>query len=248
MEEPKEQKETAIFFRSFLNAIELIPNAEEKALAYKTLIKYALDGTMPETASTIVNIIFLQAKPQIDINNTKYTKCVENGKKGAEFGKKGGRPKKGETKEKSKDKKPQEKPQRKPQSKPQSKPLNVNDNVNVNDYINERDTLSASLSQFENFVNDVESFDTTKYDTQKILNALTDSEFLQQGNMSFILNNYQNVINGKYRTFGSKQKSQDNKSTNSALDFPQRKYTKEFFQDYAQALNENNLSFLGDNQ
>ena len=216
MDEQKNPKDTAIFFRSFLNAIELIPSAEEKALAYKTLIKYALDGTLPETASTIVNIIFMQAKPQIDINNSKYTNCVENGKKGAEYGKKGGRPKKTE--------KPQSKPQEKPQSKPQEKPLNDNDNDNDNDNEYERDTLSASLSQFKNFKINVESVDQSEYDIDKICKALQESEFLQERDLQFVLKNYDNVIGGKYKTFKRAKPTET-----APREFEnQREYTKDF--------------------
>ena len=82
-----------------------------------------------QAPSGAAKVFLIMAKPLIDANNKKH----ENGKKGAEFGKLGGRPKK-ETPIK-----PQENPKetpKKPQENPNRTP-NVNVDVNVNENIKE---------------------------------------------------------------------------------------------------------------
>lgn len=80
--------ESFIFYASFAEAIKSVP-VEHRLRCYEALIDYALTGEYDDT-DVFVRIIMAQAVPQIDAN----FKRRENGAKGAEFGKKGGRPKK----------------------------------------------------------------------------------------------------------------------------------------------------------
>ena len=77
-----------IFYASFAEAIKSVP-VEHRLQCYEALTDYALTGEYDDT-DVFVRIIMAQAVPQIDAN----FKRRENGAKGAEFGKKGGRPKK----------------------------------------------------------------------------------------------------------------------------------------------------------
>ena len=111
-------RDSIVFYRSFYEAIKEIP-LEQQGIVYNAIYGYALDGVEPEL-NGIAKAIFLLVKPQIDANNSRY----ENGKKGAEYGKKGGRPKKENPKETPSE--PQENPKETPNE-------NVNENVNEND-------------------------------------------------------------------------------------------------------------------
>ena len=113
------ERESFIFYRSFAEQLQKLSDEPFKRIMC-AVFAYAFDGVEMEL-ETYEDIIFGLIKPQLDANNKKY----ENGCKGAEFGKLGGRPKK-----------PQENPNKTPQ-KPQENPTltpndNVNDNVNVN--------------------------------------------------------------------------------------------------------------------
>ena len=79
-----------IFYDSFYQAIQELETPEEQAAAYNALIQYSMTGEEPEGLHGGPKIIFLMARPQIDANNERR----ENGAKGAEYGKLGGRPKK----------------------------------------------------------------------------------------------------------------------------------------------------------
>ena len=117
------ERESMVFYRSFYDGIKDLPD-EELAKAFRVLAEYGLNGIELECTG-IAKVVLAMAKPQIDKNNIRY----ENGKKGAEFGKLGGRPKK-----------PQENPKEtptKPQPNPNQTP-NVNVNVNVNDNVNKK--------------------------------------------------------------------------------------------------------------
>lgn len=81
MEDKK--RESFVFYRSYFEAIELIPDNEHKAKAYKTICDYALNGKITKNDSYI-ELIFKQAKPQIDKSNLRYDNCKKNGKLGAE--------------------------------------------------------------------------------------------------------------------------------------------------------------------
>ena len=109
-------RDSLVFYRSFYEAVKDLP-AEEFKEAVSAIMEYGLNDE-EQAPSGAAKVFLIMAKPLIDANNKKH----ENGKKGAEFGKLGGRPKK-ET-----PRKPQENPNRTP---------NVNVDVNVNENIKE---------------------------------------------------------------------------------------------------------------
>lgn len=74
-------KESFIFYRSFYEAIEDLPD-EEQLKTYKAIFKLALNDE-EVSLDGMPNTIFKLIKPQLKANNDRY----ENGKKG-------GRPKK----------------------------------------------------------------------------------------------------------------------------------------------------------
>ena len=118
------ERDSMVFYRSFYEALKDLSDAE-LAKAFRVLAEYGLNGVELECEGT-AKVILMMAKPQIDKNNSRY----ENGKKGAEFGRLGGRPKKPQENPKETPKKPQENPKETPN-------VNVNDNVNV---IKKKDT------------------------------------------------------------------------------------------------------------
>ena len=119
------ERESFIFYASFLEGIEALNSAEEKWEAVKAIFDYGLKGIdkPPEGYSKIP---YIMAKPQIDANNQRY----ENGKLGAEYGRLGGAPKGNQNARK---KQPQNNPIGVELNNPETTPnVNVNDNVNVN--------------------------------------------------------------------------------------------------------------------
>ena len=109
-------RDSLVFYRSFYEAVKDLP-AEEFKEAVSAIMEYGLNDE-EQAPSGAAKVFLIMAKPLIDANNKKH----ENGKKGAEFGKLGGRPKK--------------EPPRKPQENPNRTP-NVNVDVNVNENIKE---------------------------------------------------------------------------------------------------------------
>lgn len=84
----KEIRDSFIFYRSFFEMADQM-NAEEQLSFFRAICQLALNGQEVEL-SGMPKIAFIGAKPNILANTTRY----KNGKKGAEHGKKGGRPKK----------------------------------------------------------------------------------------------------------------------------------------------------------
>lgn len=114
-------RDSFVFYRSFFEALQDVP-IEERACIYDAICAYSLNDIEPKLTGMQL-AIFKLIRPNIDSNKRKY----ENGKKGASFGKKGGRPKKDN---------PSQTPT-KPQDNPsQTRNVDVDDNVDDNVDIN----------------------------------------------------------------------------------------------------------------
>ena len=85
-------KNSFVFYDSFLSAMKHLNDAEFRECVLK-IRDYALEGNEEESESPMVNIILALAKPNLEAARRRYIASVENGKKGAEFGKLGGAPK-----------------------------------------------------------------------------------------------------------------------------------------------------------
>lgn len=116
-------RESIVFYKSFYDAIKGL-NYETQSKIYNAIFAYQFDGIESELDG-VEKAVFTLIKPQLDANNTKY----ENGCKGKEYGKLGGRPKKETPK--------------KPLKNPKQTP-NDNENENVNDNENDIYTLSEA--------------------------------------------------------------------------------------------------------
>lgn len=79
------ERDSAVIYRSFYEAVKALPEKLQKD-AVMNLLAYAFDGVEPEKPDAL----FILMKPQVDANNKKF----ENGCKGSDYGKRGGRPKK----------------------------------------------------------------------------------------------------------------------------------------------------------
>lgn len=98
-----EEKEARqfVWFASFTNAIEQLPNKTDKALMALAIYQYGALGIEPTfiATKTCPEFVFRSIFEATRINIDNSVKNYENGKKGKEAGSKGGRPRKGETKE-----------------------------------------------------------------------------------------------------------------------------------------------------
>lgn len=97
-------RDSVVFYRSFYEAIKMLPAEQFKASAL-AILEYGLDGKEPETEG-IERTVFCMAKPQIDANNRRY----ENGTKG-------GRPKTKDNQTETKDNLNETKPEPKEKEK-----------------------------------------------------------------------------------------------------------------------------------
>lgn len=107
-----------VFYQTFYESICAVPDEDAQLRLYKAVVEYGLYGKEPELPGWD-NAVFIQIRKLLADNHIKR----ENGKKGAEHGKKGGRPPSN----------PQEKTPHKPQENPTQTP-NVNDNE-INDNV-----------------------------------------------------------------------------------------------------------------
>ena len=129
-------------YDSFLEAMKHLNDAEFRECVLK-IRDYALEGNEEESASPMVNVIMALAKPNLDSAKRRYMASVENGKKGAEFGKFGGAPKGNQNARKK---------------QPLKQPLDVD----VDDNVNEDVDVNVEVDDYTNadVNNDAESTPT----------------------------------------------------------------------------------------
>ena len=126
------EKRSFVFYDSFLEAMKHLNDAEFRECVLK-IRDYALDGVDEESSSPMVNVIMALAKPNLDSARRRYMASVENGKKGAEFGKLGGAPKGNQNARKNN-----------PQSTPKQ-PLDVDVNEDVEVDVNENEEVNVEV-------------------------------------------------------------------------------------------------------
>lgn len=107
-------RDSFIFYKSFYEAIRDLPR-DIQGDVYTAIFEYSLYGKTTENLKPIARSIFALIQPQLDANNRKR----DNGKKGAEYGKLGGRPPR------------EENPEITPNEKLIIDNANVNDNVEL---------------------------------------------------------------------------------------------------------------------
>lgn len=121
----KNEKRSFVMYDSFLEAAKHLNDAEFRECILR-IRDYALEDIDEESQSPYVNIILAMAKPNIDSARRRYMASVENGKKGAEFGKLGGAPKGNQNARK-----------KQPLIQPQIQPLDEDVNEDVEEDVNE---------------------------------------------------------------------------------------------------------------
>ena len=137
----KNIKKSFVFYDSFLEAMKHLDDKDFRECVMK-IRDYALEGIDEVSESPMVNVIMELVKPNIDSANKRYMACVENGKKGAEYGQLGGAPKGNQNARKN---------------QPLKQPLDVDVNDNVEEDVNENEEVnvdaevpSDSISSFSN--------------------------------------------------------------------------------------------------
>lgn len=83
------ERDSFIFYRTYYEAISSLPK-DIKLEVFTAIVEYALYGKLPEGMKPFARGMFTLIRSNIDASNTRF----ENGSKGAQYGKLGGRPKK----------------------------------------------------------------------------------------------------------------------------------------------------------
>lgn len=159
----KNEKRSFVFYDSFLSAMKHLNDAEFRECVLK-IRDYALDGVDEESSSPMVNVIMAMAKPNLDSARRRYMASVENGKKGAEFGKLGGAPKGNQNARKK---------------QPQKQPLDVdaNEDVDVNEDENDDIDVYVAADGTSGKQGFSSSFSNS---SNSVINEANDSELLKE--------------------------------------------------------------------
>lgn len=124
-------KKSFVMYDSFVEAMMHLDDKDFRECFMK-IRDYALDGVCAESASQNINIIMALVKPNLDAARRRYMASVENGKKGAEYGKLGGAPKGNQNARKK---------------QPQKQPLDVDVNVDVEEDENENEEVDVNVNE-----------------------------------------------------------------------------------------------------
>ena len=134
----KNEKCSFVMYDSFLEAMKHLNDAEFRECVLK-IRDYALEGIEDESEYPMVNVIMSLAKPNLEAARRRYETSIENGKKGAEFGKLGGAPKGNQNARKK---------------QPLKQPLDINVDEDKNENVNNDADVNADAN------NDAESTPT----------------------------------------------------------------------------------------
>ena len=162
------ERNSFVFYLSFYEALEHL-QGESYIRVMKAVMRYAFFGEEPTGLEGPEKMAYILIKPQLDANNRRY----ENGKKGAEYGKRGGRPRKNKE-EKTKnpygviDKNPYGVIEKTPNDN-----VNVNDNDNVNDNADKNEVDNQEKQNKK--INKISSNDDTVEQAQPIITTSTSS-------------------------------------------------------------------------
>ena len=121
------EKRSFVFYDSFLEAMKHLNDSDFRECVMK-IRDYALEGVDEESDSPMVNVIMALAKPNLEAARRRYETAVENGKKGAEYGKLGGAPRGNQNARK---KQPLNQPQKQPLDVDVEEDVNINENEEV---------------------------------------------------------------------------------------------------------------------
>ena len=171
-------KNSFVFYDSFLSAMKHLGDAEFRE-CFLRIRNYAIDGLEEESASPNINIIMALVKPNLDSARRRYMASVENGKKGAEYGKLGGAPKGNQNARKK---------------QPQKQPLDVDVNEDVEEDVNKEvnvngdddgDNPSGSIGFQSSFSNSSISFQEEEIENDS--ERLEEEEENNERNLGFDL-------------------------------------------------------------
>ena len=138
----KNEKRSFVMYDSFLEAMKHLNDAEFRECVMR-IRDYALENIDEQSDSPMVNIILALVKPNLDSARRRYEASVENGKKGAEYGKLGGAPKGNQNARK-----------KQPLNQPQKQPLDVYVEEDVNEEVDvNEDTPVGDIVPFSSFSN-----------------------------------------------------------------------------------------------
>lgn len=199
-------KDSFVFYRSFYEAIHKVNDKELKADIFEAICELALNENTIELTDSLGSIIMELIKPQIEANNKRYTD-----------GKKGGRPKKKETKKTTGSEK--EKTTGYENKKPN---VNENENVNVNDNDNNKKKTSKKekLDVVVFYEENIGTLSPTIYEELLKLEKQYSGEIVIEAIRRAILQNKRsmNYIKGILKNWGNRTLeeilNEDNKKSN----------------------------------
>ena len=189
----KNDKRSFVMYDSFLEAMKHLNDKDFRECTMR-IRDYALEGIEKESESPFVNIILEMAKPNLEAARRRYEACVENGKKGAQYGKDGGAPKGNKNACKNKQ----------PLNLPQEQPLDEDVNTNVNE--NVKDDVNVDVDEEVNAVS-----------TPNPLSNAKPSIELDNSSGSSITNLIKEIVNNRERLEEMKSQAQIHSSFSNAL-------------------------------
>jgi len=103
----EERKKAFIIYASALKAMEYLNDAEFRECVLK-MADYSMNGVEESGSTAMVDMVLRMAYPNLDASRKRHEAAIENGMKGAAYGKRGGRPRKNESKEEYNERKARE--------------------------------------------------------------------------------------------------------------------------------------------
>lgn len=202
----EERKKAFVVFASTYEAAVAHLTLEQMGELFVKLGRYAFEGEDVHSDNMGVDMLLTTAKPVMDKAEERHQAAIENGSKGKEHGNKGGRPRKGETREEYDARRLERYNQLKGVSENPQKPLNKDIDTNIDRDIDKKKEID--IDRYKNTDVKKDKDKNNKINVNKNTNSLVNSNSVSTNQVSFSKSQNPVLDNTKFE----EEPNQDNTS------------------------------------
>jgi len=182
----EERKKAFVVFASTYEAAVKHLSLEQMGELFLKLGRYSLEGEKDVSSDNpVVDSILIGVKPNMDSAEERHLQAIENGKKGKEHGNKGGRPRKGETREEYDARRLERYNQLKGVSENPQKPLDIDTNIDRDKNKNKNKKKEIDIERYKNTDVKKDKDKNNKINVNKNTNSLVNSNSVSTNQVSF---------------------------------------------------------------
>ena len=182
--EEERKKAFVVFASTYKSAVKYL-TLEQLGELFIKLGKYSFEGEIVSSDNPLIDTLLNDAMPNMDGAERRHLEAIENGKKGKEHGYKGGRPRKGETREEYDARRLERYNQLKGVSENPQKPLDIDIDIDTNTDRDIDKKKEIDIDRYKNTDVKKDKDKNNKINVNKNTNSLVNSNSVSTNQVSF---------------------------------------------------------------